>query len=78
VGTLEFQRPGLVAADPAGKIAVLELKAGTVSILESDGSPLALLDWKEAGLRQPLGLAFGNDGSLHIVDRSGGRWVRFR
>ena len=71
-----FQKPSLVAADPSGRFAVLDVKEGTLPIFDADKGRVGQLDWRALGLRDPVGMAFGPDGALHLVDRRGGRWVR--
>jgi hypothetical protein len=72
-----FLKPSLVAADVTGRLAVLDAKEGTVSTLDALGTRVGQLDWRALGLKDPVGLAFGPDGALHLVDRPGARWVRF-
>jgi len=69
-------RPDALAVDPAGRIAILDSRAGEVSILNPRGAELKRFSTTELGLEQPSAMTFGIDGRLHLLDEESGLWVR--
>ena len=69
-------RPNILAVDPAGRIAVLDSRAGQVSIRNQRGAELKRFSTAELGMEQPSAMTFGIDGRLHIFDEQSGLWVR--
>ena len=71
-----WARPLAVASDPTGRLALLDGKTGSVSLLRSDGSPIETYLPATDGIRRPLALGLGTDGVLHLFDDADGSWVR--
>jgi DNA-binding beta-propeller fold protein YncE len=71
-GTLE--RPSALAADPAGRIAVLDSKGSIVRFYDASGASLGQFAPVSSGIQRPTGLALGCDGSLHLVEEASGLW----
>jgi tetratricopeptide (TPR) repeat protein len=74
----DLQRPVALAADPTGRLAVLDLKAGAVTFYDAGGEPLDRFDCRAAGIGRPATLDFGHDGSLHIFDEATAAWMRLQ
>jgi hypothetical protein len=73
-------RPLALAADSAGRIAVLDGKDSTI-LLQSQGSrdeTWIRISCKTAGIVRPSAIGFGVDGALQVFDESSGGWVRIR
>jgi DNA-binding beta-propeller fold protein YncE len=73
-----FLKPIAVAADPSGRLAVLDSKADAVVFLNRDGSPNGAFDCELAGIDRPTDIDFADDGSFHIFDAARSAWVRLR
>jgi hypothetical protein len=71
-----LDRPSALAADPSGRIAILDPRAAEVSILSPAGVEVRRFSTEELGMEQPVAIAFALDGSLHLFDESVGLWVR--
>lgn len=69
-------RPVAFAADPAGRLAVLDDRTGGVSMLQSDGSRLGVYLPATDGIQRPVSIGLGWDGSLHLLDAASGAWLR--
>jgi hypothetical protein len=73
-------RPLALAADSAGRIAVLDGKDSTI-LLQLHGSgdgTWIRIPCKTAGIVRPSAIGFGADGALQVFDESSGGWVRIR
>ena len=70
-------RPATVAADPTGRLVVLDPRADTVYLLDGarESRGVALED---AGVSRATGAALGVDGRLHVFDAASGAWMRER
>jgi hypothetical protein len=76
--TAGFGRVTALAADEYDRVYVADRLNGTVQVLGPDGTPVRNLGRTGDGpgeLRNPLGLAFGPDGKLWIVDVGRSRYV---
>jgi hypothetical protein len=67
-----FRKPVALAADAAGRLSVLDVKAGTVTRLSSSGQVADTLALDAAGVARPLAIAVADDGALRILDGSSG------
>jgi len=76
LATSGLARPNALAADPSGRIAVLDSRAGEVSILNERGAEVKRFSTAELGMERPSALTFGIDGRLHLFDEESGLWVR--
>jgi hypothetical protein len=71
-GAAAFRRPTALAVDAAGRISVLDDKAGTVTRLAPDGGVQDTLALEVGGVSRPLALASAPGGALRILDGSSG------
>ena len=71
-GTGTFRRPIALAVDAAGRISVLDEKAGTVTRLAPSGDVRDTLSLTAGGVSRPLALAAAQDGAVRILDGSTG------
>ena len=71
-GTATFRRPIALAVDAAGRISVLDEKAGTVTRLAPSGDVRDTLALAAGGVSRPLALAAAQDGAVRILDGSTG------
>jgi hypothetical protein len=71
-GTGTFRRPMALAADDAGRISVLDEKAGTLTRLAPSGEVRDALALEAGGVSHPLALATAPDGAVRILDGSTG------
>jgi len=71
-GTAAFRRPAALAVDAAGRIAVLDEKAETVTRLTPSGEVSEVLPLGVSGVSRPIALAVDPDGALRILDGSTG------
>ncbi len=69
-------RPIQISADPGGRLAVLDVKAGRVHVLNADGFLLRDHAFEIDGLERPSWTGLGLDGSFHLFDTAAGEWVR--
>ncbi len=69
-------RPVQLSADPAGRLAVLDVKAGRVHVLNADGYLLRDHAFEIDELERPSWTGLGLDGSFHVFDTAAGEWVR--
>ena len=76
LGSHRFEKPISLAADPSGRLAVLDTKAGSVIYLRHDGSVSDSFSYRSFGIERPVAIAFGFDGALHLFDESTGAWMR--
>ncbi len=67
-------RPAALAADPSGRIAVLDARAGLVTLVGAGGTG-ARFDCATADVRPAEAVGLGADGALHLVDREDGAWL---
>jgi streptogramin lyase len=75
ISTAAFRRPVSLTVDAAGRIAVLDLKAGTVTRLTPQGKVSETLSLEAAGVSKPLALAAAPDGAVRILDGATGAVV---
>lgn len=73
---LALERPTAMAVDPAGRVAVLDERAGKIAWVLGDGSRLGVYDCASAGIGRAVALGIGPDGWLHVFDAAAGTWVR--
>jgi|GEM_PF-2389254 len=78
LATSTLARPSALAVDPAGQIAILDSRAGEVSIVNQRGAELKRFSTLELGIEKPVAIAYGLDGLLHLLDEENGSWVRLR
>jgi streptogramin lyase len=71
-GNATFRRPVALAADDAGRVSVLDEKAGTVTRLSPSGEIRDTLTLDAGGVSRPLALAAAPDGAVRILDGSTG------
>jgi streptogramin lyase len=71
-GTATFRRPVALTVDGAGRISVLDEKAGTVTRLAPSGDVRDTLALGVSGVSHPLALAVAPDGAVRILDGSTG------
>jgi serine/threonine-protein kinase len=71
-GTATFRRPVALAVDGAGRISVLDEKAGTVTRLAPSGEVIETLVLAAGGVSRPLAIASAPDGAVRILDGSTG------
>jgi hypothetical protein len=71
-GGTTFHRPTALAVDVAGRISVLDEKAGTVTRLSPTGEVRETLRFGPAGISRAVALAAAPDGALRILDGSSG------
>lgn len=71
-GAAAFRRPAALAVDAAGRISVLDDKAGSVTRLAPTGEVQDTLALEAGGVSRPLALACAPDGALRILDGSNG------
>jgi streptogramin lyase len=71
-GTATFRRPVALAVDGAGRISVLDEKAGTVTRLAPSGEVIETLALVAGGVSRPLAIASAPDGAVRILDGSTG------
>jgi streptogramin lyase len=71
-GNATFRRPVALAADDAGRVSVLDEKAGTVTRLSPSGEIRDTLTLDAGGVSRPLALATAPDGAVRILDGSTG------
>lgn len=67
-----FRRPTALAVDAAGRIAVLDAKAETLTRLSASGEVRDTLNLAAAGVAKPLAVAATGDGSIRVLDGSSG------
>ena len=72
ISTETFRRPVSLAIDAAGRIAVLDAKAGTVTRLTPQGKVIETLGLDAAGVSKPLALGAAPDGAVRILDGATG------
>lgn len=79
----ELSRPLALAADPAGRIGVLDPRAGVVAsvfVPRHAGSGGAIVtdtfDLAAVGVARPVAFAFALDGALELFDATDGGWFR--
>jgi hypothetical protein len=76
LGEQGFARPDDVAADPTGRFAVLDARAGYVYLHRADGTVVDIWSFAGDGIERPVALAFGIDGALHVYDERGASVTR--
>ena len=72
ISTETFRRPVSLAIDGAGRISVLDAKAGTVTRLTPQGKVIEMLSLEAAGVSKALALAAAPDGAVRILDGATG------
>jgi hypothetical protein len=70
------ERPIAFAADPAGRLAVLDERTGGISLLGPDGSLLGLYLPSVDRVERPVSVGLGWDGSLLLLDAASDSWLR--
>jgi hypothetical protein len=76
MGAPGLGRPGALAVDPTGRVAVLDSRAGEVLLTDASGAEVGQFLTAALGLTRPAALTYGLDGVLHLFDESSGTWVR--
>jgi hypothetical protein len=71
-GRMPFKRPIALAADPAGRISVLDEKADTLTRLSAGGEVADTLALGPHGVSRPLALAVALDGAVRVLDGASG------
>jgi hypothetical protein len=71
-GATTFRRPVALAVDAAGRVSVLDEKAGTVTRLSPAGEVRETLGLEAAGVPRAVALAASPDGSVRILDGATG------
>jgi hypothetical protein len=72
----QLLRPLALAVDPAGRIAILDPKAGVVLFAHEGVAEVFALS--AAGVERPVAIGLGYDGALHLFDEEGGGWFTQR
>ncbi len=72
---VELRKPVALAADAAGGVAVLDVRAGQVLLLGPRGDVRDRLALSEAGVERAEALGIGADGDLILLEASTGRLV---
>ena len=70
----DLQKPVALDGDPAGRIAVLDGKDGSIHVLGPDGKETFRFLCKNAGIAKPAAVGFGLDGALHVFDQATSGW----
>jgi streptogramin lyase len=73
---LDGTRPVALAADPAGRVAILDGKTGVVRFLHPNGRPEAAA-FASPEIPRPLAVGLGPEGELQLFDANGD-WIVFR
>lgn len=71
-------KPVALGTDPAGRIAVIDGKDGSIRVLGSDGTDVLRFSCKDAGIQKPLAVGFGFDGALHVFDQATSGWYKLQ
>ncbi len=74
---LPCERPEMLAADPAGEVAVLDSKTEEVVLVGPDGEVRDRLSFRAAGLPRADMIVLGVDGSLDLLSEGSGTTARF-
>ena len=69
-------RPSAVAADRAGRFAVLDSRGTQVHFFSSSGVALGRFAVEDAGMQRVIDLSFAPSGALHLIEESSGLWWR--
>jgi hypothetical protein len=69
-------KPVGLAADPAGRLAVLDGRADAILLFDLLGEPLGSIAWIATGVEKPASLALGWDGAPLLFDDSSQRCMR--
>jgi hypothetical protein len=72
----EAIRPLVLAADPAGRVAILDGRSGTVQFLGANGRREAAA-FASPEVPRPVAVGLGPEGELHLFETSGD-WIVFR
>ena len=67
-------KPVAFETDPAGRIAVLDGKDGSLRILGPNGQDILRFAFKNAGIMKPSAVGFGPDGAVHVFDQATTGW----
>jgi hypothetical protein len=65
-------------SDPAGRIAVLDGKDGSIHVLRADGTELFRFLCRNAGIQKPAAVGFGLDGAVHVFDQATSGWFKLQ
>jgi len=74
----DLLKPVAIGTDPAGRIAVLDGKDGSIRILGSDGTDVIQFACKDAGILKPSAIGFGFDGAVHVFDQATTGWYKLQ
>jgi hypothetical protein len=74
-GTAALSRPVALAADPAGRLAILD-KTGAIRFVRAGGGAEAA-GFASSDVPRPTGIGLGPEGELHLLDAEGD-WIVFR
>jgi hypothetical protein len=74
-GAAALSRPVALAADPAGRLAILD-KTGAIRFVRADGSAEAA-GFASSDVPRPTAIGLGPEGELHLLDAEGD-WIVFR
>jgi tetratricopeptide (TPR) repeat protein len=76
LGSHAFQKPGFLAADASGTVAVVDLKAAAVVYLDAEGKRIDSFGYRAVGLNKPGPISLGLDGRLQLFEGSNVSWMR--
>lgn len=71
-----LQRPGPLAVDATGRIAVADAKTGTIELYDAAGAPLGRVDAEGLGVGRLAALGFDRRGRLAGWNEDTSSWVR--
>jgi len=74
----DVQKPMDLDSDPAGRIAVLDGKDGSIHVLRADGTELFRFLCRNAGIQKPAAVGFGLDGAVHVFDQATSGWYKLQ
>jgi len=74
----DLLKPIALETDPAGRIAVLDGKDGSIRVLGSDGTDVLRFSCKDAGIQKPAAVGFGLDGAVHVFDQATSGWYKLQ
>ncbi len=71
-GSAPFRRPVALSVDAAGRVAVLDEKAGTLTRLTAAGAVEDTLSLSPQGIEKPLSIASARNGAVRVLDAASG------
>ena len=74
----DLLKPVAIDTDPAGRIAVLDGKDGSIRVLEANGNDVLRFSCKDSGIQKPSAVGFGLDGAVHVFDQATSGWYKLQ